>query len=147
MTASEKVNDCGSQSFDLLCYFGNAEIWGRCDMAGPLCRRKRDNEFPCITFAETVEKIVGLLQRSHQLQSGLVKPRADDGRMTLAGAMALKFKVLQYGASPTFNSNTKWHPEADEYTCYGNYSDQRWKDAAEAGAAFSQNYRNGTNTN
>lgn len=62
--------------------------------------------------------------------------KADDGRMTLAGAMALKFKVLQWAASPTFNSNTKWHPEADEYTCYGNYSDQRWKDAAEAGAAF-----------
>ena len=57
----------------------------------------------------------------------------NDGRMTKAGAMALKFKVLQWAASPAFNSDTKWHSEADEYTCYGNYDVQRWKDAAAAG--------------
>ena len=92
--------------------------------------------FPRITFAETVEKIVGLLNEAINSNLAWKAEKADDGRMTLAGAMALKFKVLQWAASPTFNSNTKWHPEADEYTCYGNYSDQRWKDAAEAGAAF-----------
>ena len=88
------------------------------------------------TFAETVEKIVGLLNEAINSNLAWKAEKADDGRMTMAGAMALKFKVLQWAASPTFNSNTKWHPEADEYTCYGNYSDQRWKDAAEAGAAF-----------
>ena len=147
MTASEKSERIAEAKFDLPLLFRNAEICRRCDMAGPLCRRKRDNEFPPYHFAETVEKIVGLLNEAINSNLAWKAEKADDGRMTLAGAMALKFKVLQWAASPTFNSNTKWHPEADEYTCYGNYSDQRWKDAAEAGAAFSQNYKNGTNTN
>ena len=44
--------------------------------------------FPRITFAETVEKIVGLLKRA--INSNLAgSEKADDGRMTLAGAMAL----------------------------------------------------------
>ena len=93
-------------------------------------------EFPRITFAQTVENIVGLLNEAINANLEWKQNDQNDGRMTKAGAMALKFKVLQWAASPTFNSNTKWNSEADEYTCYGNYSDQRWKDAAEAGAAF-----------
>ena len=92
--------------------------------------------FPRIPFAETVEKIVGLLDEAIGSELKWKQKAEDDGRMTKAGAMALKFKVLQWAASPTFNSNTKWHPKADEYTCYGNYSDQRWKDAEAAGKAF-----------
>lgn len=92
-------------------------------------------QFPRITFAESINKIVGFLDESIPY---LVWKQDDvnDGRMSKAGAMALKFKVLLWAASPMFNSNEKWHPEADEYTCYGNYSDQRWKDAAEAGRLF-----------
>lgn len=93
-------------------------------------------EFPRITFAQSVEKIVGLLDDAINADLTWKQDDQNDGRMTKAGAMALKFKVLQWAASPTFNSNTKWHSKADEYTCYGNYSDQRWKDAAQAGAAF-----------
>lgn len=93
--------------------------------------------FPRLTFAETVGKITALLDEAIPnlvwKQANLDK---DDGRLTKAGAMALKFKVLQWAASPTFNSDKRWHPEANEYTCYGNYSDQRWKDAAEAGRLF-----------
>ena len=47
---------------------------------------------------------------------------ADDGRMTRAAALGLKLRILCFAASPTFNSDKKWHPQADEYTCYGNYS-------------------------
>lgn len=93
--------------------------------------------FPRITFAESVNKIVELLDETIAISSlNWKQDDVNDGRMTKAGAMALKFKVLQWAASPTFNSNEKWHPEADEYTCYGNYSDQRWIDAAEAGRLF-----------
>ena len=44
--------------------------------------RKRDNEFPRITFAETVEKIVGLLNEAiNSIWPGKAE-KADDGRMT-----------------------------------------------------------------
>ncbi|MEY8706690.1 RagB/SusD family nutrient uptake outer membrane protein [Bacteroides faecichinchillae] len=93
-------------------------------------------EFPRITFEQTVKNIVGLLDEAINSNLKWKQDDQNDGRMTKAGAMALKFKVLQWAASPTFNSNTKWNSKADEYTCYGNYSDQRWKDAAAAGEAF-----------
>lgn len=91
--------------------------------------------FPRITFAETVTKIVDLLD---QAIPDLVwkQDEINDGRMTKAGAMALKFKVLQWAASPTLNSNSKWHSAADEYTCYGNEDAGRWKLAKDAGDAF-----------
>lgn len=92
-------------------------------------------EFPRITFAETIDNIVALLDEA--IPNLVWKQSAeDDGRMTKAGAMALKFKVLQWAASPTFNSDQKWHPDADEFTCYGNYSVERWKRAEQAAKEF-----------
>ena len=99
--------------------------------------------FPRITFAETVEKIVGLLNEAINSNLAWKAEKADDGRMTLAGAMALKFKVLQWAASPTFNSNTKWHPEADEYTCYGNLQRPTMERCRRSRRSlFAQNYKN-----
>lgn len=92
-------------------------------------------KFPRITFAESISRIVGLLDEAIPYLNWK-QDDVNDGRMSRAGAMALKFKTLLWAASPMFNSNEKWHPDADEYTCYGNYSEQRWKDAAEAGKVF-----------
>lgn len=93
--------------------------------------------FPRATFAETIDNIVALLDDAIAEPGLPWKWDANnDGRMSKAGAMALKFKVLQFAASPMFNSNTKWHPEADEYTCYGNYDVNRWIAAQQAGKAF-----------
>ena len=93
--------------------------------------------FPRSTFADTVDNIVTLLDEAIAVDNFTWKwVGNEDGRMSKAAAMALKFKVLQFAASPTFNSDTKWHPEADEYTCYGNYSKARWEAAAAAGKAF-----------
>ena len=78
-------------------------------------------EFPRLTFAETVNNIQALLDEAIP-HLKWKHDELNDGRMSKAGAMALKFKLLHWAASPTFNSNAKWHPEADEYTCYGNYS-------------------------
>lgn len=88
-----------------------------------------------LTFEESVEKIVALLDESIP-DLPWKQGDLDDGRMTSAAAMALKFQVLHWAASPAFNSDTRWHPEADEYTCYGNYSKDRWQRAADAGKAF-----------
>lgn len=137
MTASEKSERIAEAKVLIsLCYFEMLRYVGGVTWLDHYVDVNETMNFPRITFAETVEKIVGLLNEAINSNLAWKAEKADDGRMTLAGAMALKFKVLQWAASPTFNSNTKWHPEADEYTCYGNYSDQRWKDAAEAGAAF-----------
>lgn len=92
-------------------------------------------DFPRKTFAETVSNIVALLDQAIPY----LEWRQDDlneGRMTKAGAMGLKFQVLLWAASPTFNSDKIWHPAADEYTCYGNYSKTRWEEAEKAGQAF-----------
>ena len=96
-----------------------------------------DMHFPRCTFAESVEHLVNLLDEVIAETDFTWKwDDSNDGRMSRAGAMALKFKVLQFAASPMFNSDTKWHPQADEYTCYGNYDRQRWVAAQEAGKAF-----------
>lgn len=92
-------------------------------------------EFPRITFAETVDKIVALLDEAIPYLKWK-QSEVDDGRMTKAGALGLKLRVLLFAASPTFNSDTKWHAGADEYTCYGNYDKKRWDRAMKAGEEF-----------
>lgn len=91
--------------------------------------------FPRKTFAETVENIVALLDESKDYLKWK-QPIEQEGRMTKAAALGLKFQVLLWAASPTFNSNTLWHAQADEYTCYGNYDKKRWERAKAAGAEF-----------
>lgn len=94
-------------------------------------------KFPRLTFQQTVDNIVDLLDEA--ISTGSLKWKENDvneGRMTKAAAMALKFKVLQWAASPTFNSDAKWHAQADEYTCYGNYDPERWTRALQAGKDF-----------
>ena len=93
--------------------------------------------FPRLSFAESIDRLVALLDEAiNEPELPWKWDDNNDGRMTRAGAMALKFKVLQFAASPMFNSDTKWHPQADQYTCYGNYDRQRWVAAQEAGKAF-----------
>ena len=137
MTASEKSERIAEAKVLIsLCYFEMLRYVGGVTWLDHYVDVNETMNFPRITFAETVEEIVGLLDEAIGSELKWKQKAEDDGRMTKAGAMALKFKVLQWAASPTFNSNTKWHPKADEYTCYGNYSDQRWKDAEAAGKAF-----------
>lgn len=119
--------------FDMLRYYGGVP-W--LDHAADV---NETMNFPRITFAQTVENIVSLLDQAINSE-GLPwkQDEINDGRMTKAGAMALKFKVLQWAASPAFNSSDKWHPQANEYSCYGNYDVDRWNRALEAGKAFFQ---------
>ena len=91
--------------------------------------------YPRATFAETVDFIVKLCDEAAPNLPWAVSA-ADDGRMTRAAALGLKLRVLCFAASPTFNSNTKWHPQADEYTCYGNYDPARWQAAKAAADEF-----------
>ena len=94
-----------------------------------------DMNFPRATFAETVDYIVQLLDEAAPYLNWK-NDGTENGRMTKAGAMGLKLRILLWAASPTFNSDTPWHPQADAYTCYGNYDKERWKRAMVAGEEF-----------
>ena len=91
--------------------------------------------YPRNTFAETVDFIVNLCDEAAPDLPWNVSA-AEDGRMTRAAALGLKLRILNFAASPTFNSNTPWHPQADEYVCYGNYDAQRWQRAKNAADEF-----------
>jgi len=92
-------------------------------------------EYPRNTFAETVDFIVKLCDEAAPDLPWSVSAN-DEGRMTRAAALGLKLRILCYAASPTLNSNTLWHPQADEYTCYTNYDPARWQRAKAAADEF-----------
>lgn len=88
-----------------------------------------------MTVEETVQKIVGLLDEVAGILPWKVSA-ADEGRMTAAGALALKSRVLLFAASPLFNNEKPFMSgeAADKhYVWYGNYSESRWQDALDAG--------------
>lgn len=95
-------------------------------------------KFPRMTVEETVQKIVGLLDAAASVLPWEVDA-ANDGRMTVAAALALKSRVLLFVASPLFNAD-KPYLEGDAssqfFTWYGNYSSERWQKALDAGLAF-----------
>ena len=91
--------------------------------------------FPRNTFAETVDYIVKLCDEAAPDLPWFVSAN-DDGRMTRAAALGLKLRILCFAASPTFNSDTKFHKDADEYSCYTNYSATRWLAAKNAADEF-----------
>ena len=93
-------------------------------------------DFPRLTFSATVDNIVSLLDEAIAAPLVWKENAVNEGRMTKAAAMALKFKVLQWAASPTFNSDRLWHDSADQYTCYGNYDASRWTKAMQAAEDF-----------
>lgn len=92
-------------------------------------------KYPRNTFAETVDFIVNLCNEAAPDLPWSVS-QVEDGRLTRAAALGLKLRVLCFAASPTFNSNELWHKDADEYTCYTNYSADRWKAAKAAADEF-----------
>lgn len=92
-------------------------------------------KFPRSTFEQTVNNIVALLDEAIPYLTWK-HTDTNDGRMSKAGAMGLKLRVLLFAASPTFNSNTLWHPLANEYTCYTNANSARWERAMQAGKDF-----------
>lgn len=92
-------------------------------------------KFPRETFAGTMDRIIRLLEEAIP-DLNWKQSVAEEGRITKAGAMGLKLRMLLFAASPTFNSDTKWHAQADAYTCYGNYDKGRWEQAKKAGEDF-----------
>ena len=76
--------------------------------------------YPRNTFAETVEFIVSLCDDAAKVLPWYVSS-VDDGRLTKAAAIGLKLRILCFAASPTFNSDTPWHPAAADWENMGKY--------------------------
>lgn len=97
--------------------------------------------FERLTVEESVATIVRLIDEAAPALEWKVSDPNDDGRMTKAYALGLKLRVLLFAASPLFNSNEPYMEgtASDErLTWYGNYDQNRWKVAEEAGREFMQ---------
>lgn len=95
-------------------------------------------ELPRMTVEENVKFITDLLDEAAKVLPWTVSSD-NDGRMTKAGAMGLKVRVLLFAASPIFNADVPYtNSEATEkhYLWYGNKSDERWNDVINAANAF-----------
>ncbi|MCK9508908.1 MAG: RagB/SusD family nutrient uptake outer membrane protein, partial [Pigmentiphaga sp.] len=69
----------------------------------------------------------------------IADPVTDDGRMTAAGAMGLKIRVLLFAASPLFNDSAPFLDgrAADEHlTWFGAKDNNRWQQVVDACEAF-----------
>ena len=99
-----------------------------------------------MTVAQAVENICGLIDQAATLLPWTTSAN-DDGRMTKAGALALKSRLLTFAASPLFNSDQPYREgeAADKhYVWWGDYQKSRWEDALEAGLEFlRENRRSG----
>lgn len=95
-------------------------------------------DMPRMTVDETVKKTVALLDKAAAVLPWYTTDE-EYGHMTAAAAIALKFRMLLFAASPLFNSNEPYYSgvAADQkLTWYGDYQQQRWQDALDAGLEF-----------
>lgn len=141
MTEQEKRSGkAEAKAIIALCYAEMMRYVGGVSWIDGVIDVNQEMAFPRLSFAETVDRIVQYLDEA----ANDLPWKWDDsnnGRMSSAGAKALKLRVLAYAASPTFNSATKWHPKADKYTSYGDYSTDRWTRAEAAGRDFFNDLR------
>ncbi len=131
-----------SRYFDLFPFFGGLPL-----VSSSFSGTDNSYELPRATAEETVEFMVKLLD------DAIATPDADfpwafdettlqteAGRWTKAGAMALKAKILQFAASPLFNSDQGYYGGSSEaeqkrLVWYGEYKSEYWtrfKDACKA---------------
>lgn len=95
--------------------------------------------FERLTVEQSVKTIVGLIDEAKDNLEWRVSDPNDDGRMTKAYALGLKLRVLLFAASPLFNSDEPYlegPASSQRLTWYGNYDQERWKIAEEAGREF-----------
>lgn len=107
-----------------------------------------DMQMTRMTVEETVEKVGLLLDEAASMLPWSVAAE-DAGRMTAAGAMGLKSRMMTFVASPLFNDDQPYRAgeAADKhYVWWGGKDNKRWQDALDAGLAFlRENQKNGDN--
>lgn len=106
-----------------------------------------DMKMTRLTLEEMEQKICALIDEAASMLPWGVDA-LDDGRMTAAGALGLKSRLLTFAASPLFNNDKPYKDgEAAQkhYTWYGNYKKERWQKALDAGLAFLEANQNNGN--
>lgn len=88
-------------------------------------------QLPRNTYAEIVDFIVQDCDEAAALLPDTYSSNYT-GRITAGVALALKGRVLLYAASPLHNTDSPYLPEHAELTGYGNFSQERWRAAADA---------------
>ncbi|MEA4935268.1 MAG: RagB/SusD family nutrient uptake outer membrane protein [Paludibacter sp.] len=93
-----------------------------------------------MTAEQTLNHIISLLDEvSTVLPWTIANPVVDDGRMTAAGAMGLKIRILLFAASPLFNDDTPFldgKAADDKLVWFGSKKNTRWNDVVSACEAF-----------
>ena len=95
-------------------------------------------QFPRLTLEETVSKIVTLLDEA-AVDLPWYASDAEYGHLTAAAAKALKLRVCLFVASPLFNNDAPYmdgEAAAQKLTWFGDYRQERWRDALNAGLEF-----------
>lgn len=95
-------------------------------------------QFPRLTLEETVSKIVTLLDEA-AADLPWYASDAEYGHLTAAAAKALKLRVCLFVASPLFNNDAPYmdgEAAAQKLTWFGDYRQERWRDALNAGLEF-----------
>lgn len=88
-----------------------------------------------LTSLETLNKIVDLITEAQADLPWTNVDKNDDGRFTKASAMGLKARILLFGASPIFNSDTPYlagTASTAKLTWHGKYDRGLWERAAQA---------------
>jgi hypothetical protein len=93
-----------------------------------------------MTAQQTLDYITSLLDEVAQvLPWKIANPVEDDGRMTAAGAMGLKIRILLFAASPLFNDNVPFlegRASDEELVWFGNKDNNRWQSVVNACEVF-----------
>ena len=99
---------------------------------------------PRATVDSTVCFMTGLLDEAAEVLPWAytgTEAQSETGRWTRAGAMALKCKILQFAASPLFNSDTPYYggtteAETQQLVWYGSYRPELWQQCLDACEEF-----------
>lgn len=131
-------------------YMTMFQRWGGVPKAVKAYAMDEDINLPRISVEETLAYILELCQTAYDLLPDSwydIEPgSADkwDGRLTKGAILAIKAKALTFAARPLFNSNSSYAAQFnmtaadnfdDKFICFGNYDENRYKDAIEANLA------------
>ncbi len=114
-----------SRYFDTFRHYGGIPI-----IKGSFSGTDSNYEMPRGSVEETVNFMVGLLDEgAKDLPWVLSNPEVETGRWTKAAAMAMKCRILQFAASPLFNSDKPYYEGATNNPAiwYGAYRPELWQ--------------------
>lgn len=131
-------------------YMTMFQRWGGVPKAVKAYDMDEDINLPRVSVEETLAYILELCETAYGLLPDSwydIEPgSADkwDGRLTKGAILAIKAKALTFAARPLFNSDRSYASEFnmtgapnfdDKFICFGNYDENRYKDAIQANLA------------